>query len=60
MLERISRYLWAMLDGGIAFAGRPDEFAGTHAHAALRGIQAARRTTDLRNLATPADENPPT
>jgi ABC-type branched-subunit amino acid transport system ATPase component len=48
MLERISQYLWAMLDGGIAFAGRPDEFEGTHAHAALRGIQAAERTTDLR------------
>lgn len=55
MLERISQYLWAMLDGGIAFAGRPDEFAGTQAHAALRGIQAARRTTDLRRLAARGD-----
>jgi ABC-type branched-subunit amino acid transport system ATPase component len=55
MLERISQYLWAMLDGGIAFAGKPEEFAGTRAHAALRGIQAARRTTDLRSLAVPGD-----
>jgi ABC-type branched-subunit amino acid transport system ATPase component len=55
MLERISQYLWAMLDGGIAFAGRPDEFAGTQAHAALRGIQAARRATDLRRLAARGD-----